>query len=239
MIKILSLDTTSRYSSISISRGEEIILEYNFATLDDLSETLAPSIESALKSAHEPLNLEDIDVFGIGIGPGLFTGIRVGMATLKGILFGTGKPVAPVNMLEAAAYKYDDSTLPIVSMIDARRKEVYTAVYRFEDREPAEISAPALVGIDRLKEHLDQVFKPGEDFYFVGSGAEAYRDFIRENFNRARVLHRSLYLASEICAIAYRKYMKNQCITDLRELTPFYIRKPDAEQNYAGPEGKP
>jgi tRNA threonylcarbamoyl adenosine modification protein YeaZ len=230
MITILSLDTTSRYASISIAGGEEIHLEYNFAARDELSSSLIPSLEFVLNSM--PLKLDDIDVYGIGIGPGLFTGIRVGLATLKGLLLGTGKPVVPVVTLRALAYKYNDSTSPVISMIDARRGELYIAAYRFVKRHAEELLPPGLVHIDQLKHHLEPLAECKKTkFNFVGSGAEAHKTFIKENFPRVNVCRRSCFLASEICKVAYHYYSKKNYITDLQQLMPFYIRKPDAEQN--------
>lgn len=230
MITILSLDTTSKYASISIAKGEEIHLEYNFATRDELSASLIPSLEFVLNSM--PLKLEDIDVYGIGIGPGLFTGIRVGLATLKGLILGTGKPVVPVVTLRALAYKYNDSKSPIISMIDARRDELYIAAYRFVNRHAQELLPPGLIHIDQLKHHLEPLdeFKKTK-FSFVGSGAEVHKTFIKEHLAWGNVYRRSCFLASEICKVTFHHYTKNNYITDLQQLMPFYIRKPDAEQN--------
>jgi tRNA threonylcarbamoyladenosine biosynthesis protein TsaB len=230
MTTILSLDTTSKYASISIARGEEIHLEYNFATRDELSASLIPSLEFVLNSM--PLKPEDIDVYGIGIGPGLFTGIRVGLATLKGLILESGKPVVPVVTLRALAYKYNDSTSPIISMIDARRNELYIAAYRFVNRHAEELLPPALVHINQLKHHLEPLaeFKKTK-FNLVGSGVEVHKTFIKEHLAWGNLYRRSCFLASEICKVTYYQYMKKNYITDLQQLMPFYIRKPDAEQN--------
>jgi tRNA threonylcarbamoyladenosine biosynthesis protein TsaB len=239
MITILSLDTTSKFISISISNGEETRLEYNFATTDNLSETLLLSLEIALNGMRPRLKLEDIDLFGIGVGPGLFTGIRIGMATLKGLLLGTGKPVVPVSILKALAYKFEDFESPIISLVDAKRKEVYTSVYQFKNRERQELKSPGLIRIDKLKEYLDPVVDPGNECLFIGSGADSSKTFIKENYTRSLVTGGPSFLASEICKIAYKSYIEKNYITDLSLLNPFYIRKPDAEMNYGKPDGNP
>jgi len=234
MTTILSLDTTSKFASISISKGEAIHLEYNFATRDELSVSLIPSIEFVLNSSS--LQLKDIDVFGIGIGPGLFTGIRVGLATLKGLLLGNPKAVVPVITLEALAYKHLGSSFTTVSLIDARREEVYMAAYRLsmQPRQSVEIIPPGLFSIHHLKEHL----KPLGNIHFVGNGAEVYRSFLKQNFKDSKIHQRSFFLASEICKISNNKYLKNQFLIDIQQLLPFYLRKPDAEQNYTPPSNK-
>jgi tRNA threonylcarbamoyladenosine biosynthesis protein TsaB len=228
MTRILSLDTTSKFASISVANGEEVQLEYNFATRDELSVSLIPSLEFVLNSAA--LKLGDIDVFGIGIGPGLFTGIRVGLATLKGLLLAGPRPVVPVVTLEALAYKYVDPAFATVALIDARRDEVFMAVYRCSaaQRQMEEILAPELLSLRQLPERLQSL----EHFHFVGSGAETHTAFIKKNFKESKVYRRSCFLASEICRIAYRGFLKKNYTTNLQQLLPFYIRKPDAEQHF-------
>lgn len=228
MKAILSLDTTSKSASISAAKGEEIQLEYNFATRDELSVSLIPSLEFVLNSAG--LKLSDIDVFGIGVGPGLFTGIRVGLATLKGLLMAEPKPVVPVVTLEALAYKYIEPEFTTVSLIDARRNQVYMAAYHFSrgHKQMEQVIPPELLSIHQLKERLE----PLDYFNFVGSGAEVHKTFIKENFKQSKVCQRSFFLASEICKITFHNYLKKKYITNLQQLKPIYIRKPDAEQNY-------
>lgn len=225
-IYILSLDTTSKHCSISISRGKEIQIEYNFVSNDNLSATLIPAIDFVLNSIN--LKLSEIEVFGIGIGPGLFTGIRVGLSTLKGMIFKEKKPVIPIITLEALAYKYKHSNFNIISLIDAKRDEVYIGGYRFIQKDTKEIIAPGLIHINELKESLNGI----SNFHFVGSGANAHKEFIKKNFNGSKRLHRSGFLASEICKISHTRYLKGEGITDLQQLKPLYIRKPDAEANY-------
>ena len=227
MTTILSLDTTSKFASISVSKGDTIQLEYNFATRDELSASLIPSLEFVLNSAG--LKLHQMDAFGIGVGPGLFTGIRVGLATLKGLLLAERKPIIPVITLEAQAYKYIDPSIDTVSLIDARREEVYLAVYHFspKSKQMEPVLPPELLPYQRLKERLD----PDNRYHFVGSGAEAYKNYIKDHFKQGKLCQRSFFLASEICKLAYHRFKKNDYITDLQQLTPFYLRKPDAEQN--------
>lgn len=225
-VYILGVDTTSKHSSISIFRDDEIQVEYNFTTLDGLSASLVPALEFVLRSAG--LKLDDINIFGICIGPGLFTGIRVGMATLKGLLFDQAKPVVPVLSLKALAYNYIKSDFTIIPLIDARRNEVYMAGYNHFENKIKEVIIPQLIPINRLEETLAEI----NDVHFIGSGAEVHKEFLKKTFHNSKIFYRSSFLASEICKIAYPKFLKNEYITDLQQLLPFYIRKPDAEINY-------
>lgn len=225
-VYILGVDTTSKHSSISISLGEEIQVEYNFTTLDGLSASLVPALEFVLRSAG--LKLADIDVYGICIGPGLFTGIRVGMATLKGLLFQQDKPVVPVLSLKALAYKYIRSDFTIIPLIDARRNEVYIAGYNCLEKKIKEIISPQLIPIHELEETLAKI----ENVQFIGSGAEVHKELIKKTFHSSKIFYRSSFLASEICKVSYQQFLLKDYITDLQQLLPFYIRKPDAEINF-------
>ena len=225
---ILSLDTTSRHSSISISRGNDIEIEYNFTTLDTLSALLIPSLQFVMDSKE--IKPADIDVYGIATGPGLFTGIRVGLSALKGILFGLEKPVVPVLTLKATAYKCLEviEGQTIVSLLDARREEVYMAAYHCRGNSLEEVIPPSLVHIDDLPQVIDKVKNP----YFTGSGIEVHRQRIEEKFGKGNTIKRSPFLSPEICKIAHQEFLASNYIKDLRELAPVYIRKPDAEINF-------
>lgn len=234
---ILSLDTTSGHSSISISRGDEIEIEYNVTIQDTLSVSLIPSLEFVMNS--KGLKPGDIDIYGITTGPGLFTGIRVGLSTLKGILFSLEKPVVPVLTLKAAAYKCLDITditdgLTIIPLLDARRNEVYMAAYHRRGNTLEEVIPPTLVHIDELPQAIDSIENPR----FTGSGAGVHRQKIDEKFGTGKTIDRSPFLAPEVCKIAHGEFLAGNYIKDLRELLPVYIRKPDAEINFRPPAAK-
>lgn len=230
MTHILALDTTSPHASISILKEGEILCEYNFSSQDRLSASLIPVIDFLLKECG--LNLGAVDVFGIAIGPGLFTGIRVGLAALKGLLFAAGKPVVGVVTLKALAHKYLPNAAGndvLIPLIDARRSEVYAAGYTIYRGEIEEIMAPFLVHIGELKNELAALQTTG--LFFLGSGAEVHKELLAENFKRSKIYYRSSFLAAEIGKMTYHDYLRKNYITDLRQLFPFYIRKPDAERN--------
>jgi len=221
---IFGLDSSARYCSIAIYNGDVPCLEVNFFSQDELSASLVPAIDWALHQAG--ITLQDIDLFGAAIGPGLFTGIRVGLATLKGLLFSRQKPVVPVIALRALAYKFRANRGEIIPLIDAGRKEIYLGRYRFPDRGDDEILSPRLISAGDLNRQLTG---PG-DFYFAGSGARAYREIIDREFGPDRILERSPFLAAEICRLAGHDFQQGRYTCDLSSLLPLYIRKPDAEQ---------
>jgi len=230
-MNILSLDTSSAHASIAVLENEDVVLEYNFTFRDNLSATLVPSLDFVLKALGMPI--AQIDVFGIGIGPGLFTGIRIGMATSKGLAFAEKKPVVGVTSLMALACKFTFTEKIIISLIDAKKGEVYLGGYRFSNGELVELIAPCLLKIGDI---VPLVAKFPEKI-FVGSGAVTHMDFLKNNFRDSRRQYRSFFLASEIGKIALWQFRRRHFLTDLQELLPFYIRKPDAETNLSNSSG--
>lgn len=222
-MNLLSLDTTSRDASIAVLRDEEIVLEYNFSSSDDLSAMLVPSLEFLLRSLG--MKGGDFDLYGAAVGPGLFTGIRVGLATLKGLVFAAAAPVVAVNTLEALASKVNHERQTIVPMIDARKGEMYVGGY--ESRSAGgvrELFPPRLLRV----EDAVPLLQPYSDMVFVGSGAENHADQLRRLFPGGKVQYRSHFLASEVGRIALRRFREQGGLTDLQQLLPFYIRQPDA-----------
>lgn len=217
---LLALDTSSRDASLAVLRDGAIAGESQFSPGDGLSSRLVPSLESLLHSLG--LGLPQVDLFAAAVGPGLFTGIRVGLATFKGLNFSAGKPMVGVNSLEALAFKLADDAGTVVPLIDARRGELYAAAYRFapggrvEERlsprllAPAEL-APALAGLEAP--------------VLVGGGIEEHADLLRRSLPGCRIQVSSRFLAGEIGRIALQRFARG----DGRELRPAYIRRPDAE----------
>jgi tRNA threonylcarbamoyladenosine biosynthesis protein TsaB len=224
-MNLLSLDTSSRDASIAVLKNDDVLLEYNFTSQDNLSAILIPSLEFILKALG--LQMGQIDVFGIGVGPGLFTGIRIGMATLKGLDFVEKKPVVGVVSLQALAYKFADTKKNIISLIDAKKGEVYLGGYCFDRGESVELIPPCLLKIAAIVPLVAKF----SDKIFVGSGAEKHKDFLKSNFDDYRWLYRSNFLANEIGTIALQQFRRRHYLTELQDLLPFYLRKPDAETN--------
>ena len=233
MTTVLALDTTSKQASAAILSDGEIRIEYNFTSQGHMSALLIPTLDRIMNSSG--VTLDDIDVIGITTGPGLFTGIRVGLATVKGLLVSKPKPVVPIDALEALAFKYfHGRSKPediVVPMIDARRSEVYIAAYKTSDEtplaSPLEMIPPQLIRIDETAD----VLKDLEKFILTGSGASVHREFLETELNHPKMVFRSDFLAAETGRLALTRFQNGSADTDLSTLAPLYIRKPDAEQN--------
>lgn len=222
-----SIDTSSPNCSIALLEGKKILAEYNFVSSGELSETLVSYIDSIFSSSK--IGAEDIGLIGASTGPGLFTGIRVGLATLKGVFFNNPVPVVPVSSLEAVAAKLFYTEKTVISILDARRGEVYYASYRAEDNNLKTIIPPALINAEELKE----VIKEDKNIYFTGVGVSVYHDLLTEDFPESIVVKRSPFVASEIGHIALAEFEDGNFIKGTDTLEPSYIRIPDAEKNFS------
>ena len=129
-MKILAIDSTAIVASVAICDDEKLAALYTVNNGNTHSETLLPMVESAL--AQSKLTVDDIGLFAVSAGPGSFTGVRIGAATIKGLAFGRDIPCVGVSTLEALAYNLKGSSGIICPVMNARRNQVYNALFRFE-----------------------------------------------------------------------------------------------------------
>lgn len=223
---VLAIDTTSPYCSIAVLEGEKLISEYNFNSRFELSEVLTDRIDFVLSSLG--LSLKNMNILGVSNGPGFFTGIRVALATLKGLFFGNEIPVVAVSSLYAAAAKIMQRGGTVVPVTDARREEVYTAAYTVNDGRLSEEVPPSLVRIDEIRPLL-----PFEgEIFFTGNGILAYPEQLKNMFPEAVFVQSSPYIAAETGLIALREFDQGNYLSGMSGVEPLYIRVPDAEKNH-------
>ena len=129
-LKILAIDTSTDTASIAITDGEDILVESMLNVGRTHSETLIPSFQEMLEKTQ--LDIKDLDLLALTLGPGSFTGVRIGTSTVKGFALALDKPVAGVSTLEALASNFPFSSLPIMPLFDARRGEIYSAMFKWE-----------------------------------------------------------------------------------------------------------
>jgi tRNA threonylcarbamoyladenosine biosynthesis protein TsaB len=180
-------------------------------------------IDFALQSAK--LALEDVDGFVVTRGPGSFTGLRIGISTIKGLVLATGKPLISVSCLEALAYQIPFQRQLICPMLDARRNEVYTAQYRWQ--------AERLVQCQK-----EAVLPPAEAIktlrapcIFIGSGAILYQGIIRDTLNDGACFvqpWQHLLRGATIAHVGLDKMNQRQ-FDDVNTMRPLYLRKSDAQ----------
>jgi tRNA threonylcarbamoyladenosine biosynthesis protein TsaB len=185
------------------------------------------AINSTLEMANFGVN--ELDGFAITIGPGSFTGLRIGISTIKGLALAAGKPVAGISTLETLAWQCADHAHLICPLLDARKAEVYGAAYRYtENRLIMKTSAC-------VAKPEDFVQKIKESCIFVGSGARFYRREIESLLGDSAhfVPHgQNIIRASSVALLSLNRFRAND--TDsIADLAPYYIRKSDAELNVA------
>jgi len=212
-MRILAVDTSSVRGSVCVVDGPENVGEIRLASSMQHSERLFRSVDFLFQ--HLPFKLADIDLFAAARGPGSFTGLRVGLAAMEGFVAAHGKRGAGVTTLEALAWKAGIHDALIVPTIDARRGEVYGAVYRRTEDTLVE-ECPAVV----LKPAEWFASLPRRSLVFCGDGAIRYQSEIDETPGWS-VHSMDLYLASTIAELA--------AAPSCGPLKPLYVRKTDAE----------
>ena len=167
-MKILGISTSSNIATVCLSEDEEVIKEININNTKTHSETLVPLIDNLLKETNT--NLSEVNLLACDIGPGSFTGIRIGISTIKAISESLNIPVVEVSSLEALAYSVNGSK-NICSIIDARNNQVYMAIFNQEYVLQENYFAD---DINNLLKYLDKY----EDMTFVGDGAILHKELL-------------------------------------------------------------
>jgi len=171
------------------------------------------------------LAIRDMDGYAVAIGPGSFTGLRIGLAAVKGLALVSGKPIAAVPTLKALAWNLPYAAYPVCPMLDARKNEVYAAMYRFEENLLIDVMNEAVISLSRLSERIS------EKTIFTGEASHLFRGEIEKIFgDRALFAPRATILpsAATIAEIGL-DMIKSGKQADLDSVTPMYIRRPEAE----------
>lgn len=232
-IKILALDSTAEVSTVAVCNGERLLSEITINTGNTHSQTLLPSVEQALKMAG--ITVDDIDIFACSTGPGSFTGVRIGVATIKGIAYGKNKTCISVSTLEALAYNLLGLDGVICPVMNARRSQVYNALFECNGGKLTRICPDRAISISELDDELSQRESP---IYLCGDGY----DITQKGFGKTktclvpvRYRYQSAY---SVAQIAIEKYENGEQLTDA-ELAPIYLRPSQAErERQAKLEGK-
>lgn len=221
-MKLLTVDTSTSTCSVALTVGERLVAESLLDTERTLSERLLATVDTVLRDAG--LLLSDLDGFGVALGPGSFTGVRIGVSTVKGLALATGKPVAGFSSLAMLALNLPASSLPVCPLFDARKKEVYAAVYRCGSL-PEPLHADCVMAPERFLTLVEA------KALFVGNGALRYRELIEETLGDRAVIapphcHQPRAAAGAVLAL---EAFRTGAIMPLPFLNPAYIRPSEAE----------
>ena len=224
-MRILAVDTATTSCSVAIVDKTSLLSEFTIDREETHSKHLMDMIKAALKMAG--LNFSDLDGFAVTRGPGSFTGLRIGLSTIKGLAVASEKPVVGVSSLEALAFQVSYSRDLICPILDARKGEVYFSRYRFLNghlkKQTKERVAPPDKAVDDLNESC----------LFVGNGALLYKEMILEKMGGLASIApmiQNTIRASTMAYLSMAKFEKNDT-DDIEKIMPYYIRKSDAELN--------
>ena len=164
---ILAFESSARPASVALLRDGQLLSQYSQCSQLTHSRTLLPMAEDMLKNAE--LTLDDVDLFAVAHGPGSFTGIRIGVSTVKGLAWASDKPCVGVSTLEAMAWHGLAAGGLICPVMDARRSQVYNALFEIRDGKPARLTEDRPISLEELTAELASFDWP---VFLVGDGAE-------------------------------------------------------------------
>ncbi len=224
---ILAFDGTAKCASCAVLRDDTCLGEYNIDNGLTQSELLLPMAESLMKSLK--LNFSDVDLYATSVGPGSFTGVRIGAALVKGLAFGRDIPCAEVSTLEALAENARGLRGIIVPAMDARRNQVYTAIFRCDGENMTRLTEDMAIAISDLGEMLKEYGT--EAIYIMGDGYEvARRNLVSMGLNiELTPVGMRNESAASVARVALRQYNEGKTVSD-RDLAPTYLRLPQAER---------
>lgn len=221
---ILAMDSTATATSVALLSDGAPLAAFHLNNGNTHSETLLPMVESVLRGTGK--TVDDVDLFAVSAGPGSFTGVRIGAATVKGLAFGKGKPCAGVSTLEALAENLVPATGLLCPVMNARRGQVYNALFRFENGTLTRLCPDRAISTEELEAEL---LAKNEPVTLCGDGAE----LVKNSFTRLAVNLPPLTLigqnAVSVAICAARMAARGETCTD-EELKPVYLRMPQAER---------
>ena len=219
-MKILAIDTSALTATAAILSEDMLIGEISTTTKLTHSQTIMPMIDELLKKVS--LDITDIDLFACSEGPGSFTGLRIGIGTIKGLAYGLGKSVVGVSTLEALAHNIDFTDLVICPIMDARKGQVYNGLYRYNGNTLECITEPRALSIEELCQELT------ERTIFVGDGVNVHKEKIKELLGNKAVFAAPQNLLQRAGSVVYAALKKEAVSAE--DLTAVYLRKPQAER---------
>lgn len=224
-MKLLCLSTAEQGCSLAIVEGDAIVCEEFWEIKQTHSIRLFKMIEHMLEK-RACLPLSDMDGFVVARGPGSFTGLRIGISVVKGLAYAMGKPAHGVSSLDGIAFRFAESSLPVCVMMDARRKEVYCAVYQFENGALVSKTREMVVSPEEAVEMANG------PVLFAGSGSMAYQDIIGKTVDTPRLAHNFLNSVSAAALVRSLYQTDNFLEQSPDSLSPCYIRKSDAQLQF-------
>ena len=225
---VLSVDSSYSTATCALIKDDKILAEINLNDKKQHSVILMRLIDSILKEYE--IDINDIDAFIISRGPGSFTGLRIGMATLKGLAFASKKPLISVSTLDALAYNSISFQGIICTIMDALRDNIYTCLYKNENNNLTPLIKEQCLNINELVTILKEQTLP---IIFVGDGVAKHKEFLQENIPNSFFApnHSNFPKASSVGELGIKK-INDGVIENIDSINPIYLRKSQAEREY-------
>lgn len=222
-MRVLSVDSSSKCATCAILDENGVIAECTLNNKREHSVLLMPMIENLLKDSN--LTINDIDGYVVSKGPGSFTGLRIGMATIKGLSFGGNKPYVSISSLDGLAHAVSPFDGIICSVMEALRENVYAAMYKMVDGKLQTILEPTSIDIDKL---MELVKEKDENIIFTGDGVLKHKEYMEKEYPKASFAPNYLNLirASSIGELGLE--MLKAGIKDDENSSPLYLKQPQA-----------
>lgn len=226
-MKILAFDTSGLTATVALADDKRLIGEYSTNHKKTHSQTLMVMMDELLKSTDT--DISTIDAIALSSGPGSFTGLRIGSASAKGLAFALNKPIVSVPTMEAMAYNMFGTQCLICPMMDARRKQAFTGIYRFEGAKLVTVMPQGAMALEELIAKLNSL---DEKVILLGDGTIAFEEEIKANLKCEYVVAPVSHLeqrAASVAALAF-EYVKENRIEDAHSHVPHYYRLSQAER---------
>lgn len=229
-MRILALDSSGLVATVAILEDDVTLAEYTVNYKKTHSQTLLPMLDEIVKMIE--IDLSTIDAIAVSGGPGSFTGLRIGAATAKGLGLALDKPLINIPTVDGMAYNLYGITGFICPIMDARRNQVYTGLYRFENGEFKVVEKQMAVAVQGLAEKLNAY---GEKVTFLGDGVPVYKEVLTSELrveHHFAPAHMNRQRAAAVGALAM-EYLKAGKVESAMEHKPDYLRLSQAERERA------
>ena len=223
----LAIDSSSKTATAALFKDGSLLGEITLNNKKEHSVILMSIIEDLIN--FNKLTIQNIDGYIVSKGPGSFTGLRIGIATIKGLSFGSNKPYVSVSSLDALAYSVANFDGIICPIMDALRNSVYTALYKCENNKLEKITDYSALDLDEL---ISLIKEKHEKVIFIGDGLEKYKDYLIENCPDCHFppAHLNIVRASSLCELGSKLLEAGEY--DDTNSGPIYLKKSQAEREY-------
>lgn len=225
-MNILAVDTSATSASVCVAQENKIIGEFSINTALTHSQTLVPMIEQVTKNTG--VSLDAIEAVAVNAGPGSFTGVRIGVAAVKGIAFARDLPCVSVSTLESMAYNMLNNDCVVCAVMDARCSQVYNAMFKVSGNVVTRLTDDRALSLSDLKQDLQNY---NEKIVLVGDGAVICSEFLENSLENVVLASMNIRVqtASSVACAAFEKINKGETIS-AEKLMPVYLRLPQAQR---------